>query len=134
MNRWRGALAMLSLALSACRPDPRPALAIGASAPDFALPGVDGRTHTLAEYAASPVLVVIFSCNHCSSSQLYERRIQRLHDSYRARGAAVVVINPDHAAAIPPSALAYSDVGDSLAEMTTRVSYRHLDYPYLFDG
>src|SRR5690349_16343876 len=33
-----------------------PTLAIGAPAPDFALAGVDGRTHSLADFAASKVL------------------------------------------------------------------------------
>src|SRR6185295_3145946 len=28
----------------------------------------------------------------------------------------------------------YSDTGDSLKEMTTRAEYRHLTYPYLYDG
>ena len=33
-----------------------------------------------------------------------------------------------------PSELGYTDVGDSLAEMKTRAAYRHLEYPYLYDG
>ena len=122
------------VALAACRADPRPQLAAGARAPDFALPGVDGRTHTLAEYAASPVLAVVFTCNHCPAAQLYEQRIQDLFDDYRHRGVAVVAINPNHAASVRAADLAYSDVGDSLADMKTRVAYRHLEYPYLYDG
>src|SRR5262249_10258443 len=34
-------------------------LAIGAAAPDFALPGVDGRTHHLKDFARAKVLVVL---------------------------------------------------------------------------
>src|SRR5215831_19482194 len=55
----------LLVALSACRSDPRPALALGAAAPDFALTGVDGRIHTLSEYRDRAVLAVVFTCNHC---------------------------------------------------------------------
>ena len=39
-------------------------LEIGASAPDFCLPGVDGKTHALKDYADAKVLVVLFTCNH----------------------------------------------------------------------
>jgi len=42
-----------------------PILKIGSQAPDFNLPGVDGKAHRLTDYASSKVLVVIFSCNHC---------------------------------------------------------------------
>ena len=42
-----------------------PILAIGSPAPNFELPGVDGAIHKLSDYSASPVLVVIFICNHC---------------------------------------------------------------------
>jgi peroxiredoxin len=39
-----------------------PILPIGSPAPDFSLPGADGKTHALADYASSPILVVIFTC------------------------------------------------------------------------
>ncbi|MGH9344481.1 MAG: redoxin domain-containing protein, partial [Terriglobia bacterium] len=42
-----------------------PTLAIGSSAPDFCLPGIDGKTHCLKDYASAKVLVVIFTCDHC---------------------------------------------------------------------
>src|SRR4029453_12770466 len=115
----------LSLAVAACRADPRPALAIGAKAPDFALPGVDGQTHRLDDYASSAVLAVVFTCNHCPASQLYERRIQQLHDDYRGKGVAVVAINPNRPEAVPVGELAWSETGDSLAEMKARSAFRH---------
>src|SRR4051794_31516691 len=41
-------------------------LQIGQAAPDFDLPGTDGRNHSLAADAkAARVAVVVFSCNHC---------------------------------------------------------------------
>src|SRR5215469_10124192 len=55
-----------------------PTLAIGSPAPDFCLPGVDGKNHCLTEYAGSRVLVIAFICNHCPTSQLYETRIKQL--------------------------------------------------------
>ena len=39
-------------------------LAIGSPAPDFRLPGVDGKTYGLKDFADAKVLVVAFTCNH----------------------------------------------------------------------
>jgi thiol-disulfide isomerase/thioredoxin len=130
---WR-CLPLLVLPLAACSVDPHPTLAIGSPAPDFALPGVDGKIHTLAEYSNSAVLAVVFTCNHCPASQLYERRIKSLHQDYRDRGVTLVAINPDSPSAIRLSDLRYSDVGDSLAEMKSRAAHRQFEYPYLYDG
>lgn len=110
------------------------ALAIGSAAPDFSLPGIDGKTHSLAEYSSSRVLAVVFTCNHCPASQLYEERLRKLDEDYRAKGVRLVAINSDHAEVIPFSELAYTDVGDSLADMKVRAEHRHIEYPYLYDG
>ena len=63
-----------------------PTLALGAKAPDFDLPGVDGRNHTLAEFAGKPVLVVLFTCNHCPTAQYYEERIKQIAADYGSEG------------------------------------------------
>jgi len=130
---WKG-LPLCALLLAACGVDAQPTLAIGSPAPDFTLPGVDGRTHTLAEYSNAPILVLVFTCNHCPASQLYESRIKKLYEDYREKGIALVAISPDNPSTIRPSDLAYSDVGDSLAEMKARATHRHFEYPYLYDG
>jgi peroxiredoxin len=52
-------------------------LPIGASAPDFCLPGTDGKVHCLKDHASAKILVVIFTCNHCPTAQLYETRIKQ---------------------------------------------------------
>jgi peroxiredoxin len=109
-------------------------LAIGASAPAFNLPGADGKSHSLAEFRSKRALAVVFLCNHCTESQLYESRVQKLTDDYAAKGVAVVAIQPDNAAAITPRDLAYSDVGESLIDMKERASFRHFTFPYLYDG
>jgi len=44
-------------------------LKIGQSAPDFKLPGIDNKFHTLKEYDAD-ILVILFSCNHCPTAHL----------------------------------------------------------------
>jgi peroxiredoxin len=130
---WR-LLPFLLLSAAACRAGADPALPVGAAAPDFALPGVDGKIHSLAEYSASPVLAVIFTCNHCPASQLYEGRIRKLYEEYRGKGVTLVAINPDNPRSLAPNDLGYTDVGDSLDEMKTRAAHRHIEYPYLYDG
>ena len=128
-------LAVLLITLGAASAEEvHPTLALGASAPDFSLPGVDGQIHKLSDYASSPVLVVVFTCNHCPIAQMYEKRIQQLADDYKGKGVAVVAIQGNDPQAIRIDELDSSDVSDTLPEMKIRVQYKHLTYPYLYDG
>jgi thiol-disulfide isomerase/thioredoxin len=111
-----------------------PILKIGSHAPDFDLPGVDGKRHALKDYASSKVLVVIFSCNHCPVAEMYEDRIKQLWSDYRSKGVAIVVIMGNDPKAERLSELGYTDVGDTFADMKIRATYRQLNYPYLYDG
>jgi thiol-disulfide isomerase/thioredoxin len=115
-------------------PDSHPVLAIGSAAPDFALPGVDGKIHKLSDYQSSPFLMVMFLCNHCPTSQLYEGRAKKLVADYIDKGVAAVAIQPNDPTAIRLSELGYTDVSDSLEEMKIRAEYRHFNFPYLYDG
>ena len=111
-----------------------PTLAIGSKAPDFSLPGIDGKTHTLAEYADAPILAILFTCNHCPTAQLYETRIKKLNEDYAAKGVKLVSIQPNDPTAIRLDELGYTDVSDSFEEMKTRAAFRHFAFPYLYDG
>jgi peroxiredoxin len=125
---------LLLLSFSASAQNAHPILALGSPAPDFSLPGVDGKIHRLSDYAASPILVVVFTCNHCPIAQMYEQRIQQLETDYRDRGVAVVAIQPNDPKALRIDELDSSDISDTLDEMKIRVEYKHLVYPYLYDG
>ena len=109
-------------------------LAIGSPAPDFSLPGVDGKIHRLRDYSNSPVLMIVFTCVHCPTAQLYEGRVQRLYDDYRDKGVAMVAINPNDPLAASPSELGFTDVPDTLEGMMIRAKYRHITYPFLSDA
>jgi thiol-disulfide isomerase/thioredoxin len=111
-----------------------PTLALGSPAPDFALPGVDGKIHKLSDYASSPVLAVVFMCNHCPIAQMYEQRVQQMADNYRNKGVAVVAIQGNAPKAMAIAELDSSDISDTPEEMKIRVQYKHLTYPYLYDG
>jgi peroxiredoxin len=111
-----------------------PTLAIGAEAPEFCLPGIDDQTHCLKDYAASKVLVIVFTCNHCPTAQLYESRIKKLAADYRDRGVELVAIEPNDPHAVRLDEMGYTDVSDSFAEMKIRAAHRHFNFPYLYDG
>jgi peroxiredoxin len=130
---WR-ILALLTLTLTAWAQESHPVLALGSPAPDFELPGIDGKTHKLVDYASNPVLVIVFACNHCPISQMYERRIMQLAADYRDRGVSVIAIQPNDPNAISIDELDSSDISDSLDEMKIRAQFKHLTYPYLYDG
>ncbi len=114
--------------------DVPPILHIGSPAPDFNLPGTDGKMHKLSDYKSSKVLVIVFTCDHCPVAQMYEKRIKQLATDYRNRGVALVAINPNDPKAVHLSEMGHTDLGDTLEEMKLRAEYRHFNYPYLSDG
>jgi peroxiredoxin len=109
-------------------------LEIGESAPDFNLPGIDGKNHKLADFSKSDILVVIFTCNHCPTAQAYEKRIIKLTDDYKDKSVAVVSISPNDPKAVRLDELGYTDLGDSLEDMKIRAKQKGFNFPYLFDG
>ncbi|HVQ30870.1 MAG TPA: redoxin domain-containing protein [Vicinamibacteria bacterium] len=128
-------LLLLNAAVPSFADEPKaPTLALGAKAPDFDLPGVDGRNHALAEYASSPVLVVLFTCNHCPTAQYYEERIKQIAADYGPKGVALVAISPNDPESVRPDEMGWTDLGDSLEEMKIRARDRGFNFPYLFAG
>ena len=113
--------------------DDYPTLEIGAAAPSFDLPGVDGERHRLEDYADADALLVIFTCNHCPTAQAYESRINTIHHDYRDR-VSIVAISPNDAEAVRLDELGYSDLGDSLDDMKIRAKDAGFKFPYLYDG
>jgi len=81
-------------------------LKIGSKAPDFSLPGIDGKTYTLKSFEKEHVLVIVFSCNHCPTAQAYEDRIIAIEKNYRSKGVSLVMISPNST-----KALNYSELG-----------------------
>jgi peroxiredoxin len=134
MRKMLRLLTVLTVGFSALAQSAHPILAIGSQAPDFSLSGVDGKIHKLSDYAASPVLAIVFMCNHCPIASIYEQRVQKLADEYGPKGVAVVAIQPNDPDAIRVDELDSADTSDSLDEMKIRVQYKHLRYPYLYDG
>ncbi len=109
-------------------------LAIGDPAPDFALTGIDGRIHTLADYAGPDVLMVLFTSNHCPTSHGIEKRLMTLRNELRDRSFALVAINPNHPDGLSVNELGYGEFGDSFEEMKPYAESNGWDFPYLYDG
>ncbi len=129
-----GLMILVAPTAAARAEEPPPTLSIGATAPDFELPGVDGKTHRLKDFEAADILVIVFTCNHCPTAQAYEERIQKLVSEYQQRGVAVVAISPNDPDALRLDELGYTDVSDSLEDMKIRAADREFTFPYLYDG
>ncbi|KPK82697.1 MAG: redoxin, partial [Bacteroides sp. SM23_62_1] len=110
-----------------------PTLEIGATAPDFSLPGIDGKTYTLADFKSN-ILVIIFTCNHCPTAQTYEDRIIQLVDEYSKKGVDFVAVSPNDPQSVRLDELGYTDLGDDLEDMKIRAEYKGFNFHYLYDG
>jgi peroxiredoxin len=128
------AIAVLFLSLPGWSTSRAETLQIGQAAPDFSLPGVDGKTYCLKDFDAAEILVVVFTCNHCPTAQAYEDRIKQLAADYKDRGVVLVAISPNDPAALRLDEMGYTDVGDSLDDMKVRAKDHEFNFPYLYDG
>jgi peroxiredoxin len=109
-------------------------LALGERAPDFALPGIDGKTHRLSDFAGPDILMVLFTSNHCPTSHAIEERLKQLRDDYRHRSFGLVAINPNHPDGLTIDELGYGEFNDSFEEMKPYAERNGWDFPYLYDG
>jgi len=97
---------------------------LGDPAPDFALPGVDGKTYSLSDFRDTPVLIVIFMCNHCPYVKATIDRMIALQRDYAAKGVQLVGINANETKNYPE---------DDLPHMVRWAKEKHFNFPYLRD-
>ncbi len=121
-------------AVSAQNPPGFKELNIGDPAPDFRLIGIDDRFMTLADFGKPKLLAVVFTSNHCPTSNAAVPRLIKLYREYRDKGLGVVAINPNHPEALRPDELGYSKHGDSFPEMKLHARDKEFPFPYLYDG
>lgn len=98
-------------------------LNIGDSMPAFSLPATDGTTVD-SSLIRDPVLVVIFTCNHCPYAQAYEDRIIDMANDFDQEGGQFVLINSNDAESYPE---------DSFDEMKVLHDEKSFPFPYCFD-
>ena len=99
-------------------------LQIGDSAPDFRLPGVDGKEYALESFKDAKLLVVVFSCNHCPFVIGSEERMIRFHADFAPRALAMMAINSNETQNHPM---------DSFELMIKRAKEKNFQFPYLRD-
>lgn len=109
-------------------------LAIGASAPDFLLPGTDGKTYSLNSFKDSDYIVAVFTCNHCPDARAARDRINQFAKDYAHKGVQVVAISGNDPKALQKWELGWSVYGDCFEDMKSVAQEHHYVFPYLYDG
>jgi peroxiredoxin len=99
-------------------------LSIGDAAPTWmALPGVDGKSHSLDDLKDREFVVVAFICNECAVSQVYEDRLIAFASKYAGADKKVGFV------AISSS----RERGDGLPEMKERAKEKGFNFLYIHD-
>lgn len=109
-------------------------LSIGDAAPDFTLPGIDGRNWSLSDFAEHDILMVLFTSNHCPTSHGIEGRLKKLRADLRGESFGLVAINPNHPDGLRLDELGFGEFNDSFEEMKPYAEQQGWDFPYLYDG
>jgi peroxiredoxin len=99
------------------------ALKINDSMPHFKLPATDGLTVD-SSIIRDPVLVVVFTCNHCPYAKAVEDRLIELAKHFDQEGAQFVLINSNDAQKYPD---------DSFDAMKDRHDEKAYPFPYCYD-
>lgn len=122
------------MSLAYAKPEPIKTIALGTQAPDFSLPGVDGKNYALADFSKAKVLALVFTCNHCPDARAARQKVIALHKDYKDKGVAVVAISGNDDKALRLDELGYSVYGDSLEDMKKVAAEEKYGFPYLYDG
>lgn len=101
-----------------------PVCEFGLAAPDFSLPGTDGRSYTFADVAGPNGTLVMFICNHCPYVMAVIDRIIRDAKDLQALGVGVVAISSNDVATYP------QDGPEKMKELAERLGF---PFPYLYD-
>lgn len=96
----------------------------GAAAPEFRLPGVDGKIWTLEDCKGPKGLLVMFICNHCPYVKAINRKLVRDTAELMSLGVNSVAIMSNDAVAYPD---------DSFENMQRVAREQAYPFPYLMD-
>ncbi len=109
-------------------------LAIGDAAPDFKLPGTDGKTYRLSDFDKPDVLMVYFTGTHCPTSHGAEERLQQLIDDMKDESFGIVAINPNHNDGLRPDEFSFSLYTESFEDSKRYAEDLGWNFPFLYDG
>ncbi len=96
----------------------------GRPAPEFSLPGTDGKTYTLRDVRGPNGLLVMFICNHCPYVKAVRDRIIRDAMELKVHGIGTVAISSNDPTDYP------EDSFDNMKQLATELN---LPFPYLYD-
>ena len=95
-------------------------VSVGDRSPDWQdLPSCDGKTYRLSDFAAAPVVILIFTANECPVAVAYQERLKQLAAAFRPQGVVLLAINANH--------------GEDLESMRQVASQQNYDFPYVRD-
>ena len=97
----------------------------GWSAPDFTLPGIDGKPHSLSSCRGPRGLLVMFICNHCPYVKAVLPRILRDCRELAGLGIGAVAIMSNDPTDYP------EDSFDNMRRIATEMDF---PFPYLLDA
>ena len=96
----------------------------GSMAPEFDLPGTDGKRHSLADASGKKAVLVVFMCNHCPFVKPKMRHLKGLYDKYASRGLGMFGISSN-------DQLAHEE--DNFGNMKKIAREQGFNFPYLLD-
>src|SRR5215475_9180563 len=101
-----------------------PICEFGWKARDFSLPGVDGKTYSLADVRGDKGTLVVFICNHCPYVRAVIDRFVEETEALKALGIGVIAVMPNDTKLSP---------GDSFPNMKAFAKEHDFTFPYVFD-
>lgn len=101
-----------------------PPVTAGWKAPDFYLPGIDGKSYSLADVTGPKGLVVMFICNHCPYVQAIIDKIVRDMAELKSCGVHAIAIMSNDTAAYP---------SDDFPSMKRFAADHQFGFPYVID-
>jgi peroxiredoxin len=115
-------------------PDGFTTLHIGDSAPDFNLPGIDGKQYSLSDFAGPDILVVYFTGTHCPTSHGAMGRVLEFVKDFQDESFAFVAINPNHSSGLRPDEFGHTDYDETFADSKRYAEDYGWTFPFLYDG
>lgn len=106
----------------------------GTKAPDFKLPGVDGKDYTLKDFSGGKALAVIFTTNHCPDAIASHGRMVALVDHFKGNSVQFVAINSNSPEGLHPPELGWTVYDDGFEHMKLIAKDSRFNLPYLYDG